>query len=48
MRVADLELDYDLLPEVVRIADCIESAMPERIAPLISRWIKAGVEYANV
>jgi ATP-dependent DNA helicase RecG len=48
MRVADLRRDADLLPRVVAAADRIEREFPERIAPLIERWIKSGVEYAKV
>jgi ATP-dependent DNA helicase RecG len=48
LKVADLLLDADLLPQVVAISDRIEREFPERLAPLIKRWIKSGAEYARV
>ena len=48
LRVADLAGDADLLPLVVEISDRIEAGYPDRVAPLIRRWIKSGVEYAKV
>lgn len=48
LRVADLQYDADLLPLVVSVSDCIEVDYPERVAPLIGRWIKSGAEYARV
>jgi ATP-dependent DNA helicase RecG len=48
MRIADLRRDADLLPRVVATADRIEREYPERVAPLINRWIKSGAEYAQV
>ena len=46
--MADLARDADLLPLVVAISDRIEAEFPERVAPLIRRWIKSDVEYAKV
>jgi len=48
LRVADLLQDADLLPSVVRISQKLEEENPERVEPLIGRWIKSGVEYAKV
>jgi ATP-dependent DNA helicase RecG len=48
LKVADLQHDADLLPQVVAISDRIEAEFPERLAPLIRRWIKSGAEYAKV
>lgn len=48
LRVADLQFDADLLPLVVSVSDRVASDYPERVAPLISRWIKSGAEYARV
>jgi ATP-dependent DNA helicase RecG len=48
LRIADLLDDADLLPAVIRISDAIEREAPERVAPLVRRWIKAGAEYAKV
>ena len=48
LRIADLVDDADLLPAVIRISDAVEREAPERVAPLVRRWIKAGAEYAKV
>ena len=48
LKVADLQRDADLLPEVVAVSDRLEAEYPERVAPLIRRWIKSGAEYAKV
>jgi ATP-dependent DNA helicase RecG len=48
LRVADLGRDADLLPLVVEISDRLEAEHPERVAPLIRRWIKSRTEYAKV
>jgi ATP-dependent DNA helicase RecG len=48
LRVADLQRDADLLPLVVSISDRLEAEYPERVAPLIRRWIKSDAEYARV
>jgi ATP-dependent DNA helicase RecG len=48
LRVADLGRDADLLPLVVATSDRLEAEHPERVAPLIRRWIKSRAEYAKV
>jgi ATP-dependent DNA helicase RecG len=48
LKVADLQQDADLLPLVVAVSDRIERENPERVAPLIRRWLKSGAEYAKV
>jgi len=48
LRVADLLRDAGLLPQAVSISDRLEAEFPERVAPLIRRWIKSGAEYAKV
>lgn len=48
LRVADLEIDADLLPEVVALSDRLLEEYPERAAALVHRWIKSGAEYAKV
>ncbi|MGD8341439.1 MAG: ATP-dependent DNA helicase RecG, partial [Gammaproteobacteria bacterium] len=48
LKVADLARDADLLPLVVAISDRLEAEFPERVAPLIRRWIKSDAEYAKV
>jgi ATP-dependent DNA helicase RecG len=48
LRIADLRRDGDLLPAAVRISDTLLERHPERVAPLIRRWIRGGNEYAKV
>ena len=48
LKVADLARDADLLPLVVAISDRLEAEYPERLAPLIRRWIKSDANYAKV
>jgi ATP-dependent DNA helicase RecG len=48
LRIANLLDDADLLPAVIRISDAIERESPERVALLVRRWIRTGVEYAKV
>jgi ATP-dependent DNA helicase RecG len=48
LKVADLQQDADLLPLVVALSDRLEAEYPERLAPLIRRWIKSGACYAKV
>lgn len=48
LRVADLGRDQDLLGEVARIADAILRDHPERIEPLIERWLGEAHRYAGV
>ncbi len=48
LRVADLLRDADLLPTAVRISEHLLERHPERVAPLIRRWISGGAEYAKV
>jgi ATP-dependent DNA helicase RecG len=48
LRVADLKRDADLLPLVVSLSGRLEAEFPERVAPLIRRWIKSDADYARV
>ena len=48
LRVADLVRDADLLPEVRACATRLLERHPERVAPLIERWIGHGEQYARV
>ncbi|HTP39422.1 MAG TPA: ATP-dependent DNA helicase RecG [Steroidobacteraceae bacterium] len=48
LRVADLLRDADLLPEVRESAALLMSRHPERVAPLIQRWIGEGTRYGSV
>jgi ATP-dependent DNA helicase RecG len=48
LKVADLARDADLLPQVVAISDRLLARHPERVVPLIRRWVRAAAEYAKV
>jgi len=48
LRVANLVRDADLLPQVVAISERLLEAHPERVEPLIRRWIRGTTEYAKV
>ncbi|HLF10806.1 MAG TPA: ATP-dependent DNA helicase RecG [Gammaproteobacteria bacterium] len=48
LRVADLLRDADLLPMVISISERLLERYPERVAPLIRRWIRGAAEYAKV
>jgi ATP-dependent DNA helicase RecG len=48
LRVADLQRDQALLPEVSRMADRLLQTYPERVKPLVKRWIGSATRYGNV
>jgi ATP-dependent DNA helicase RecG len=48
LRVADLLRDADLLPTVIRISDELLERRPERVEPLIRRWVSGAREFAKV
>ena len=48
MRIADLLRDADLLPLVIEISERLLAVAPERVGPLIGRWVKGATEYAKV
>lgn len=48
MRVADLERDADLLPEVQQAAEQLLRQYPATIAPLTARWIGHDDKYARI
>lgn len=48
LRVADLERDKDLLPEVARTGAVLLRDHPEAIAPLIHRWLGERTAYGHV
>ena len=48
LRVADLLRDQDLLPGVNEAAGLLLQRYPERVAPLIRRWLGEGTRYAVV
>ena len=48
LRVADLQRDQAWLPEVSHIADRLLQTYPERVKPLVKRWIGSATRYGNV
>jgi ATP-dependent DNA helicase RecG len=48
LRVADLQRDQALLPEVSRMADQLLDTYPERVKPLVRRWVGSATRYGNV
>ena len=48
LRVADIVRDADLLPDVIRISNELLTQYPQRVDPLIGRWIRGDSEYAKV
>lgn len=48
MRIADLQRDADLIETVHAIGTRFLSAYPERVEPLLKRWLPEGEAYATV
>ena len=48
LRIADLSRDQSLLPELTGLADQMLNQYPDRVAPLIRRWLGEGVRYGTV
>ncbi len=48
LKVADLVRDAHLLPEVIRLSDELIESFPERVQPLIDRWLAGQAHYAKV
>ncbi|MFC1749943.1 ATP-dependent DNA helicase RecG [Pseudomonadota bacterium] len=48
MRVADLERDKALLPQVAEVAARIQQDAPENVPLLIARWLGEGQRYGDV
>ncbi|HEY5623803.1 MAG TPA: ATP-dependent DNA helicase RecG, partial [Gammaproteobacteria bacterium] len=48
LKVADLVRDSHLLPEVIRLSDELIRNYPERVQPLIDRWLAGQTHYAKV
>ena len=48
MRIADLQRDQALMPQVQQIADLLLEQYPERVEPLIHRWLAGKVKYGDV
>ena len=48
MRIADLQRDQALLPRIAQSADILLKKYPERVAPLVWRWLGDGLRYGKV
>ena len=48
LRIADLERDRELLPEVAQLATALLRRWPQQVAPLIQRWLGEGQRYGEV
>lgn len=48
LRVANVVRDADLLPAVQRAADAMLESAPERVPPLMQRWLGDAEKYADV
>ncbi len=48
MRIADLQRDQDLIPQVAEMADQLFQHYPDFVEPLINRWIGRATKYAVV
>jgi ATP-dependent DNA helicase RecG len=47
-RIAELARDGALLPKVKEAAETLLSDYPDRVAPLLKRWLADAVQYAEV
>ncbi|UCE90379.1 MAG: ATP-dependent DNA helicase RecG, partial [Pseudomonadota bacterium] len=48
LRIADLQRDHDLLPQVQRAAQHLLRDFPDRVAPLVERWLGRATRYRDV
>lgn len=48
MRIADLQRDQELIPQVAEMADQLFQHYPEHVEPLIARWIGRATKYITV
>lgn len=48
LKIADLVRDAHLLPEVIRLSDELIEKYPQRVEPLIKRWLSGQPHYAKV
>jgi ATP-dependent DNA helicase RecG len=48
LRVADIQRDQVLLPQVTQMADHLLRTYPDRVKPLMKRWIGSATRYGNV
>jgi ATP-dependent DNA helicase RecG len=47
-KVADLQRDKNLLDDVQKAASLLHSRYPDRVSPLLSRWLPNHDQYLNV
>ncbi len=48
MRVANLERDKALLPQVAEVAQRLQHEAPQSVEPMITRWLGQGQQYGDV
>ena len=48
LKTADLVKNADLLPKVIKLSEELLEAFPERVAPLIERWVSGYSQYGSV
>jgi ATP-dependent DNA helicase RecG len=48
MRIADLIRDAHLLPKVEQTAQLLQEKFPEKIEPLVNRWLANAIHYGHV
>lgn len=48
LRIADLTRDADLVPRAVELGETLLHRYPERIEPLLERWVRGAEEYSKV
>ena len=48
LRVADLMRDQQLMPNVAAAAKLVFDQYPDLIEPLLHRWMKQGLQFAEV
>lgn len=48
LRIADLQRDQDLIPQVAEMADQLFQNYPDYVEPLINRWIGRAIKYITV
>lgn len=47
-RIADLQRDANLIPQIKYSAERLVQQYPDHIAPLCQRWLKGGEQYSDV
>lgn len=48
LRIADLQRDQELLPSIAMCAEGLLKDHPNRVMPLIRRWLGEGMRYSKV